>query len=103
MSMQRYRIDDLGWQAFEALCQSILINKFAVGVQAWGGTGDWGRDAYFNGTLPIPDDSHVGDREFVFQAKFVENANAAGAIPAPALIKAVRKEIERSRFRTPPD
>lgn len=103
MSMQRYRIDDLGWQAFEALCQSILINKFAVGVQAWGGTGDWGRDAYFNGTLPIPDESYAGDREFVFQAKFVENANAASASPAPALIKAVRKEIQRSRSRKPPN
>ena len=103
MSVQRYRLDDLGWQLFEALCQSILINKFAVGVQAWGGTGDWGRDAFFRGSLSIPDAGHETERTFVFQSKFVENANAAGAKPFAALSKAVRSEIERLRHRGEPD
>jgi hypothetical protein len=103
MSLQRYRLDDLGWQLFEALCQSILVNKFAVGVQAWGGTGDWGRDAFFDGTLPIPDPSQTKRRRFTFQAKFVENANASGAKPGPALTKAVNEEIRRLAHRDLPD
>lgn len=103
MSLQRYRLDDLGWQLFEALCQSILLNRFAVGVQAWGGTGDWGRDAFFEGVLPIPDGSRANRRQFVFQAKFVENANAAGARPTAALTKAINKEIKRLAHRDPPD
>ncbi len=96
----RYKLDDLGWYQFEALCQSILLNKFAVGIQAWGGSADYGRDAYYRGDLPIPDDASGGtQREFVFQAKFVENANAAGASPRAAIRKAVVAEIVRIRGR----
>jgi hypothetical protein len=94
----RYRLDDLGWMQFEELCQSLLKACFAVGVQSWGGSGDHGRDAYFQGMLAIPDSSHLSiRREFVFQAKFVQNANASGAKPGNALRSAVRAEMKRVR------
>lgn len=83
---------------FEELCQSLLKACFSLGIQSWGGSADHGRDAYFTGMLPIPDGSSANKRrEFVFQAKFVSHANAAGAKPANALRSAVRAEMKRVR------
>jgi len=91
----RYRLDDLGWAQFEWLIQSLLKIQLGVGVEAWGGPGDHGCDAWSSGPLyfPLPNTQEAGP--FVFQAKFVEGANAAGAEPAPALLKAVQREALR--------
>jgi len=91
--MIRYRLDDLGWFQFESLIQSLLKAKFGVGIESWGGRGDHGRDAFYSGTLELI----KGLKEsgpFIFQVKFVEEANAAGSKPEPRLISAVKAEIQ---------
>jgi hypothetical protein len=85
----RYKLDDLGWFQFEWLVQSLLKARVALGIESWGGThGDHGRDAYFDGPLAFPTDASQ-DGAFVFQAKFVASANAAGAKPGAAVIQSV--------------
>jgi hypothetical protein len=92
--MSEYRLDELGWFQFERLCQSLLKARLGLSVEAWGGSGDLGRDAYAKGPLRFPGDEE-NDGPFVFQAKFVAGANAAGAKPMPALLKGVRAELKR--------
>src|SRR6266550_543900 len=75
-----YKLDDLGWFEFEQLIQTLAKARLGLGVEAWGGRGDWGRDAYFEGRLRYPANDDTNG-SFVFQAKFVEGANAAGAKP----------------------
>ena len=90
----RYRLDDLGWFQFEQVTQSILKAQFGFGIQSWGGRGDWGRDAYYRGRLSYPSIDVQNDGVFIFQVKFIENANASGANPEPLLLKAVKAEID---------
>jgi tetratricopeptide (TPR) repeat protein len=89
-----YKLDDLGWSEFEHLIQTVLKARLGLGVEAWGRRGDWGRDAYFEGKLRYPGKEET-DGAFVFQCKFVENANAAGAKPEKLLIGAVQKECAK--------
>lgn len=98
--MIRYRLDDLGWYQFEWLIQTLLKAELGLSVESWGGHGDLGRDAYCQSQLPFPVKTTVSKGPFVFQAKFVENANAAGARPDKAILAAVRKESNRIRLRT---
>lgn len=89
-----YRLDELGWFEFEHLVQTLAKARLGFGVEAWGGRGDWGREAYFEGKLRYPaNDESAGP--FVFQCKFVENANAAGAKPEKLLVAAVQKEATK--------
>ncbi len=90
----RYRLDDLGWFQFEQVTQSVLKAQFGFGIQSWGGRGDWGRDAYYRGRLSYPSIDVQNDGIFIFQVKFIENANASGANPDPLLLKAVKAEID---------
>lgn len=92
--MIEYRLDDLGWEEFEQLAQALLKARLGLGIEAWGGHGDWGHDAYFNGTLAYPTTEPLAGG-FVFQCKFVEGANAAGAKPERLILDAVRKECSR--------
>ena len=91
--MVRYRLDDLGWFQFEALAQALLKADLGLGVESWGGRGDHGRDAFFSGALNFPSKSIRSDGPFIFQVKFVSEANAAGAKPEASLLAAVRKEM----------
>ncbi len=95
----KYRIDDLGWLSFERLIQSLLKAELGIGVEAWGGPSDHGRDAYCEADLafPVQDAPSVGPT--VFQAKFVKGANAAGARPFGPLRKAIDAEIKRVEQR----
>jgi hypothetical protein len=70
----------------------LLKAEFGVGVEAWGGHSDLGRDAYFSGRLEIPEKGKPSEGPFLFQAKFVEGANAAGAEPESALLRSVSAE-----------
>jgi hypothetical protein len=47
--MTDYRLDDLGWYEFERLCQALLKAAYGTAIEAWGGSGDLGRDAYAAG------------------------------------------------------
>jgi len=94
--MVDYRLDELGWFEFEQLVQTLAKARLGLGVEAWGGRGDWGRDAYFEGRLRYPAKEET-DGPFVFQSKFVENANAAGAKPEKLLVAAVQKEAAKIR------
>lgn len=95
-----YRFDELGWFSFERMCQALLRAAHGVSVEVWGGSkSDRGRDAYASEPLRFPDSSVENEGPFVFQAKFVEGANSAGARPEPALLSAVRKERDRIRQR----
>jgi tetratricopeptide (TPR) repeat protein len=99
--MLEYRLDDLGWVGFERLCQALLKATLGVGVESWGGTGDWGNDAYCQAALCYPGEAlHLGP--FQFQAKFVQGANAAGAKPHALLLSAVKRECQRITSRTQP-
>lgn len=95
--MLRYSLDNLGWADFERLIQFLLKTKFGFGIEAWGGSGDHGRDAYFSGHLDYPSKGSQG--VYVFQAKFVEAANAAGARPRALILNAIRKEAARIEKR----
>jgi len=96
--MIRYRLDDLGWYQFEWLIQSLLKSELGLAVESWGGRGDFGRDAYCLVALKYP--AHeVSQGPFLFQVKFVENANAAGAIVDKPLKAAVAKEISAIKKR----
>ncbi|MBI3815557.1 MAG: hypothetical protein HY279_13960, partial [Nitrospinae bacterium] len=93
--MIRYRLDDLGWYQFEHLVQSLIKAQFGGGIESWGGRGDWGIDAYYEGEINYPAKDIQNEGLFIFQIKFVENANASGAKPDIALTKAVKAEIYR--------
>ncbi len=99
--MLEYRLDDLHWAEFEKLCQGLLKARLSVGVEAWGGSGDWGNDAYCQAPLRYPG-SEVQQGPFQFQAKFIEGANAAGAKPKASLVAAVKRECQRIKSRNLP-
>ena len=98
--MIRYKLDDLGWFQFEWLVQSLLKAELGIGVESWGGTGDHGKDAFSASSLGFPAKHLTSDGPFIFQAKFVENANAAGARCREVVLGAVGKEAKRIRLRT---
>lgn len=97
--MNAHLLDELGWEQFEALCQAVLKAKLGLDVEAWGGHSDLGRDAYwaFTGTHPL---LQGGVGPFLFQAKFVQNANSAGAKPGRALEQAVSAECKAINARS---
>jgi hypothetical protein len=97
--MIRYRLDELGASQFEWLVQSLLKAILGPGLESWGGRGDQGIDAYFAGPLRFPDKAEVSNGSFVFQVKFVEHANAAGAKVDGNLKDAIGKENHRIRDR----
>jgi len=97
--MSTFRLDELGWWEFERLCQALLTSAHGVAIESWGGSGDGGRDAYSQGPLAFPEPGESQAGPFIFQAKFVEQANAAGADVAPALRKAVSAELKRIEER----
>jgi hypothetical protein len=92
--MVRYRLDDLGWYQFEWLIQALLKDRVGIGVESWGGHGDHGRDAWCDGPLRFPSKDIDTDGPFLFQVKFIEEANAVGARPAQRLLDAVRAETK---------
>ena len=97
--MIRYRLDDLGWFQFEWLCQSLLKAAMGLPVEAWGGHSDLGRDAYCSEPLLLRKGSVKTDGPYVFQAKFIAQANAAGAKPWSNLRKTVAEELKTVRNR----
>ncbi|MDQ1354768.1 MAG: hypothetical protein QG657_5077, partial [Acidobacteriota bacterium] len=99
--MIEYKLDDLGWNRFEQLCQSLLKAKLGLGIEAWGGPVDLGRDAYYVGKLNYPTHEAL-EGCFVFQCKFVESANAAGAKPEKSILDAVRKECSKIKVNISP-
>ena len=80
--------------------QALLKAQLGMGVEAWGGHCDHGRDAYFAESLAYPTKGVREAGPFLFQVKFVENANAAGARPAKAILNAIRKG---SSFNSQPE
>jgi hypothetical protein len=97
--MLRYRLDDLGWFQFEWLCQSLLKIKFGIAIESWGNHSDLGREAYYDGPLVLDSAGESVLGPHVFQAKFVQEANAAGAKPFPALTKAISSECNALKTR----
>jgi hypothetical protein len=95
IAMLRYHLDDLGSYQFEKLTQSALRAAVSLGVESWGNRGDWGRDSYCAGALRFPDRDVPTGGPFIFQTKFVEGANAAGARPRSALLSSACKEVNR--------
>jgi hypothetical protein len=91
----RYDLDKLAWWDFEALIQTLLKERLGIGIEAWGGNKrDLGRDAYYAGSVRFPTEA-LTEGPFLFQCKFVEGANASGADPTPALMRALRAECSR--------
>lgn len=90
-----YNLDALGWYQFERLVQTLLKAHLSAAIEAWSGSGDHGRDAWYSGKLRFPDRDALSDGPFLFQMKFVANANAAGANPAGPVLKAVKAESAR--------
>lgn len=97
--MLRYRLDELGWYQFEMLVQSLLKAELGLAVETWGGPSDNGRDAYADGPLSFPDRGTASEGPFIFQVKFVEGANAAGARFEERLRKALRAECSAIHSR----
>jgi hypothetical protein len=99
MDAVRYNLDSLGWYQFEWLVQVLLKAELGIGVESWGGRGDHGREAYSVGPLPFPARAIGTDGPFVFQCKFVESANAAGAKYSSLLLDSCKKEAARISIR----
>src|ERR1035437_8222700 len=97
--MLRYKLDDLGAYQFEKLAQSLLKASISLSVESWGNRGDFGRDAYTANPLRFPDKNVISPGPFLFQVKFVEGANAAGAQPVKALLGSVSKELAQIQKR----
>lgn len=97
--MIRYRLDDLGWFQFESLIQSLLKADLGLTVEAWAGHSDQGCDAYSIGPLTYPSPKKLTNGPFIFQAKFVQEANAAGAKSETALLAAVNSEVKEIEKR----
>lgn len=95
----RYKLDDLGAYQFEELTQSLLKAHIGLSVESWGRRSDFGRDAYTPNALHFPNKNNETAGPFIFQVKFVEDANASGAKPSGALLGSVSKEITRIRER----
>jgi hypothetical protein len=93
--MLRYNLDVLGWYQFEWLAQSFLKEDIGLAIESWGGRRDFGRDAYCDSELHFPEKQFLSEGPFVFQIKFVEDANASGARPFALLKDAVSKESTR--------
>lgn len=93
--MSNYQLDNLGWYQFERLCQALLRAQYGAALEAWGGGGDWGRDAYSDGPLHYPDANRTAAGPFVFQVKYISEANAPGARFRSALRSAVTGELRR--------
>ena len=98
-TMLRYKLDDLGSYQFEKLAQSLLKASVSLSVESWGNRGDFGRDAYTANSLRFPDRNVLSPGPFLFQVKFVEGANAAGAQPAKALLGSASKELAQIQKR----
>ncbi len=96
----RYDLDKLGWFQFEGLVQTLLKASLGMGVEAWGGSGDFGRDAYFEDSLEYP---QKGKQEgpFLFQCKFIIEANASGAKPNQYIKNAVGSEANSIKKKLP--
>src|SRR5207249_4322441 len=60
---------------------------------------DWGRDAYSRDDLSMVKGTPPAPGPFIFQAKFVDEANSAGAKPFSNLRSAVVAEINRINDR----
>ncbi len=84
----RYEFDRLGWLNFEWLVQTWLKAEFGFTVESWGGNHDQGRDAYSKETVSSRSTKSEYPGSVVFQAKFVEQANAAGSDYKSPLIRA---------------
>ncbi len=97
--MLRYKLDDLRAYQFEKLGQSLLKATVSLSIESWGNRGDFGRDAYTGSALRFPDKNMLSPGPFLFQVKFVEGANSAGAEPATALLGSVSKEIAQVQKR----
>lgn len=96
--MLRYRLDDLGWVEFERLMLALLKEKHGVNVRGTRSSKDRGRDVYCASALRFPDDvKRPGP--FLFQCKFVDAANAAGARPWSRVKAAVDAECTEIRAR----
>jgi len=95
----KYRIDDLGWDSFERLVQSLLKAVIGPGITNWSGHSDRGKDAYCPTDLRFPERGTLSSGPFIFQIKFIAGANAAGARSFGALEKAVRAEVAEIRLR----
>jgi len=95
----RYHLDDLGWYTFEQLVQAALKAELGIGLESWGERRDQGRDAYCNTSLRFPSKHIVQDGPFIFQMKFVENANASGAHSKGTVATALKGEIARIKER----
>lgn len=95
----RYHLDDLGWYQFEQLVQAALKAELGIGVESWGERRDHGRDAYCEKALRFPSKHIVQDGPFIFQVKFVENANATGSRFEEVISNAVKHECSRIRER----
>jgi hypothetical protein len=95
--MIRYHLDDLGWYHFEELCQALIKVVFGHNVSSWGGRRDLGRDAYCEFEIKV--DCNFLQPPILFQVKFVEGANAAGAQPDELMKSSVNNEVSRINSR----
>jgi hypothetical protein len=99
MDAAQLNLDALGWFQFERLTQVLLKAELGLGVESWGGRGDYGRDAFAKGPLKFPARDVESNGPFVFQSKFIEGANVPGADFAPRVLSAARSEASRVRTR----
>lgn len=94
MAQLAYQLDSLGWMQFEYLVQVLLKAELGVGVEVWGGSADHGKDAFCNFELNFPNKHVTNPGPFVFQAKFISNANSAAAKFENELLAATKKEAD---------
>jgi hypothetical protein len=97
--MIKYNLDNLGWYQFENMIQSLLKSSFSMAIESWGDRGDHGIDAFYEGKLDFPVKGKLQEGPFIFQVKFIEEANAAGAKPRSRIISAIKSELSKINER----
>lgn len=95
--MGEYRLDQLGWFQFERLCQTLLTIPYGLAIEVWGGSRDWGRDAYTEESLRFPNPRRELKGPFLFQAKFVSSADTLGDQALTRLKGSLREEAAKLR------
>lgn len=104
--MGRYNLEQLGWFHFERLIQALLKHEISLSIESWGGSGDFGRDAYCAQSLFFPNRGRRTQGPFVFQVKFVSsNVRKEQVALARSALSSELKKIEKrikSKLWKPP-
>ncbi|MCP6718628.1 MAG: hypothetical protein KJI71_00165 [Patescibacteria group bacterium] len=93
--INKNQLCNLGAYDFEKLIQIMLNNQLGLAIQFYGGTKDFGRDAYFKGEAFFPPHRKPWSGKWIFQSKFRDFIRRGENVVRDELIKVVGKELNK--------